>query len=149
MDATAGNHSSETETNEFLAAEFVLAWYSRERDRILSFYHPEYRGQETSTPQEHWGSIGVSALIDRFFNAFPDLNISLNHLVCQGERLALFWTATGTHRGSIMHIPPTNKRISVSGASYITVRDGKVYRGKHLWDMAAMLRSMGLLPELR
>ena len=148
MDAIVGNHSNESETAEFFAAEFILAWNSRERDRILAFYHPDYRGEESSTPEEHWGQRGVSALLDRFFNAFPDLTISVDQQLCQNGHLALFWTATGTHHGSIMRIPPSGKRITVNGASFLTLKEGKVFRGKHLWDMAAMLRGMGLLPDL-
>ena len=34
------------------------------------------------------------------------------------------------------------------GVSALTLRDGKVIRGLYIWDVAGLLRNIGLLPEL-
>jgi len=56
--------------------------------------------------------------------------------------------AEGTHQGTIMNIPPTGHKVQVRGVSIIEVVDGMVIRGQYIWDLAGMLRHMGLLPEL-
>ena len=48
-----------------------------------------------------------------------------------------------------MNIPATGHRVRVSGVSLIDVQDGFVVRGQHIWDLAGMLRHMGLLPDLQ
>jgi hypothetical protein len=47
-----------------------------------------------------------------------------------------------------MNIPPTGRQVQVRGVSIIEVKDGLIVRGQYIWDLAGMLRHMGLLPEL-
>ncbi len=54
----------------------------------------------------------------------------------------------GARTGEPMRIPPTGHNISVRGTSVLTIENGKVTRGLYLWDVAGLLRSIGLLPEL-
>ena len=68
--------------------------------------------------------------------------------VAEGYRLAIAWVAEGTHQGPIMNIPPTGRRMEIRGVSIIDVQDGLIVRGQYIWDLAGMLRHMGLLPEL-
>jgi len=47
-----------------------------------------------------------------------------------------------------MNIPPTGRAVAVRGTSVLTVEDGKIKRAFRIWDVAGLLRSIGLLPEL-
>jgi hypothetical protein len=47
-----------------------------------------------------------------------------------------------------MKIPATGRKVVVQGMSMLTLRDGKITRGLHVWDVAGLLRAMGLLPVL-
>jgi predicted ester cyclase len=84
----------------------------------------------------------------RCLGAFPDLHLTQEAMVVQGDRVALFWTACGTHRGKIMNIPPTGRRVQVRGASLFTLEGGMIKHALIIWDVAGLLRSIGLLPDL-
>lgn len=127
---------------------FLDAWNSRDCSRILAFYGQDYQGQEISDPRAQYGWQGVEQMIQKFFKAFPDLVIRPVEWVSNGDKVSLYWEATGTHSGHILNIPPTRKKVSVAGASFLQLKDGLIISGRHLWDMAAMLRHMGLLPAL-
>jgi predicted ester cyclase len=58
------------------------------------------------------------------------------------------WTARGTHRGSVMNIPPTGRAINVRGVSVLTIENAQVKNAIYIWDVAGLLRNIGLLPEL-
>ncbi|MGH2523928.1 MAG: ester cyclase, partial [Anaerolineales bacterium] len=77
--------------------------------------------------------------------AFPDLRVTLDDLVVEGGRIALAWTWHGTHRGVVMNIPPTDRPVTVRGMSFLTVEEGQIRRGVRLWDVAGLLRALGLL----
>jgi hypothetical protein len=47
-----------------------------------------------------------------------------------------------------MNIPPTGRPINARGVSMLTVESGKVWRANYIWDVAGMLREIGLLPDL-
>src|SRR5215208_4548124 len=78
----------------------------------------------------------VAALYARFWQGFPDLRVTVRDAVTQGERVALHWTARGTHSGSMLHIPATGREVEVQGMVFLEFCDGHVIRGTSVWDMA-------------
>ncbi len=73
---------------------------------------------------------------------------SWEEVIIKRNRIVLFWTATGKHLGPLLNIPPTGKEVAVRGVTMMTVVGGKIKRGLHIWDLAGLLRSIKLLPEL-
>jgi steroid delta-isomerase-like uncharacterized protein len=124
------------------------AWNSHDIERVLSFYSPDYVGSDVGQPRLQRGHAGMRAMLEQYWCAFPDLRFSVTHTVVQGGRVAILWVAEGTHQGPIMNIPPTGHKVEVRGVSVIDVQDGLVVRGQYIWDLAGMLRHMGLLPDL-
>ena len=51
-----------------------------------------------------------------FFDAFPDLHLSIDDMVVEGDKAAVRWTLTGTHRGERWGVPPTNKKVTLARA---------------------------------
>ena len=99
-------------------------------------------------PQLQRGREAVKEMLIRYWRAFPDLQFTVENLVVEEGRMAIAWLAEGTQQGPIMNIPPTGRRVEIRGVSIIDVKDGLVVRGEYIWDLAGMLRHMGLLPEL-
>jgi len=58
--------------------------------------------------------------------AIPDLHLTIDNLVAEGDQVVLRYTATGTYTGSIMGSKPTGKAISVRGLTYYRLSDGKI-----------------------
>ena len=124
------------------------AWNSHDIDRVLRFYSPEYIGDDVAQASLQRGREGLREMLETYWSAFPDLQFAVTDVLVQGSRLAIFWTAEGTHQGSIMNIPPTGHKVKVRGASIIDIENDAIVRGQYIWDLAGMLRHMGLLPEL-
>ena len=87
-------------------------------------------------------------MLEKFFHAFPGMKIEFLQCLGDGKHYSIHWRATGIHKGMIMNIPPTGKEIDITGVSLLEVHQQKIYRGKHLWDLAALLRCIGILPQL-
>ncbi|HXW00294.1 MAG TPA: ester cyclase, partial [Anaerolineae bacterium] len=83
-----------------------------------------------------------------YLQAFPDLNFTLEELIVQDNHAAMAFTVRGTHQGRLMNIPPTGREVMVRGSTFFTVNDCQITHGLHIWDMAGVLRGLGLLPEL-
>lgn len=131
-----------------LTLQLVEALNDHDIDRVAAHYAPDYEGTDIATPTGQHGREAVAALYQRFWQGFPDLRITVQETVTQGERVALYWTARGTHSGSLLHIPATGREVEVQGMLFLEVRDGLVVRGTSVWDMAGLLRALGLLPDL-
>lgn len=124
------------------------AWNSHDLDVVLPYYSEDYEGVDIGDPRVQRGRNTVKDMLLRYWQAFPDLFFTVQSTVAEENRIAISWSAEGTHQGQIMHIPPTGHRVEVRGISIIEVQDDLVFRGQYIWDLAGMLRHMGLLPEL-
>lgn len=124
------------------------AWNSHDIEKVLSFYSPEYVGDDVGQASLLRGHEGLRAMLENYWSAFPDLRFKVVSTLVEGDRLAIVWVGEGTHQGTIMNIPPTGHKVEARGVSIIEVQDGLVVRGQYIWDLAGMLRHMGLLPEL-
>ena len=137
-----------TQAMTFLIDELRAAWNAQDIQRLAALYAPEYEGRDVAQAEPERGPQGVIQTLARYLQAFPDLSFTLDEVIADDDRLALNWTVSGTHRGALMHIPPTGRAIEVKGVSIYTVANGKIVRGLFVWDVAGLLRSIGLLPEL-
>ena len=124
------------------------AWNSHDIEKVLSFYSPEYVGDDVGQASLLRGHEGLRTMLEMYWRAFPDLRFAVTDTVVQDTRVAIVWVAEGTHQGPVMNIPPTGHKVEVRGVSIIDVEDGLVVRGQYIWDLAGMLRHLGLLPEL-
>lgn len=130
-------------------ADYVnQAWNSHNLESVLRFYSPEFVGSDVGQPVLRRGHPGLREMLKTYWQAFPDLQFVVTDKLVEGSRLAIVWVAEGTHQGPIMNIPPTGHRVRVRGMSVINVENELVVRGQYIWDMAGMLRHLGLLPEL-
>jgi predicted ester cyclase len=75
--------------------------------------------------------------------AFPDLTYEVVDLVLDGPRAALRWEAAGTQAGEFGPVPPTGRRASWSGATFLTVteegRAGEVWSVNELFQVLEQL----------
>ena len=137
-----------THALEQFVAEFLQTWNARDAYRIAQFYAEDYEEIDVARSAPQIGRDNVRRTLLYYFRAFPDITIQQNALVADGDQAALFWTWTGTHQGTFMHIPPTGLRVSVRGSSLMTMRDGQIRQAVRIWDLAGLLRDLKLLPEL-
>ena len=71
------------------------------------------------------------------------------HVLAEGDQVLIHWTASGTHAERLATltgetIPPTRRRVRVSGALLTKVRDGKVVRLWGYLDQLSVLAQLGI-----
>jgi predicted ester cyclase len=86
--------------------------------------------------------------------AFPDLHFEIHDAVAEGDIVAFRSTMTGTQTGvfnvgPVRGFPPTGKSVSVSHMHFLRVVDEKVTDLWHVWDIPALMRQLGIMPEPR
>jgi steroid delta-isomerase-like uncharacterized protein len=131
------------------AEQINEAWNSHDIEQILGFYAPEYIGEDIGQASPQRGGEALRNMLETYWRAFPDLKFRIISSLREGSRIAIMWLGEGTHQGTFMNIPPTGRRLEVRGVSILDVEDGLIRRGQYVWDLAGMLRHMGLLPELQ
>ena len=93
------------------------------------------------------GLEGYKQMLAAFKSAFPDLRVR-NEDVIEDERqskVVVRWTAQGTHRGELMQIPATGKKVSLKGMDILRVEDEKIVERWGEFDALGMLAQLGVI----
>lgn len=77
-----------------------------------------------------------------FVAAFPDLHIDVAGIVAQGDEVVVRWTATGTHQGDGLGLPPTGRSVFIRGMTWIRIAGGKFIEGWDCWNLREMIESL-------
>jgi predicted ester cyclase len=65
----------------------------------------------------------------------------------EGDKVGTLWNATGTHRGELMGISPTEKQSTTTGVTMDRIADGKFVEHWGQVDMLGMMQQLGAIPE--
>lgn len=74
--------------------------------------------------------------------AFPDLAISIEDLIVDGDKVAVRWTVEATHRGGGLGVAPTGRRVAFRGMTWLEWRNGKLARGWDSWNLGGLLQEL-------
>jgi predicted ester cyclase len=139
-----------TEENKELVREHVKRINEANRDvtKIRSWgdkiYAPSYvchypsRDMSREEAIESWASM---------VSAFPGFKWSTDALIAEENRVVNISTVQGTHKGTIMGIPATEKQILVKWVTLYRIGGGKILEGWEFPDMLGLMTQLGAVPS--
>jgi steroid delta-isomerase-like uncharacterized protein len=74
--------------------------------------------------------------------AFPDFHNLVEELIAEGDRAAARLTYTGTHRGKLLGIAPTGRRVSYAGVALFRIAEGRIAEGWVVGDLHGLARQL-------
>ena len=92
------------------------------------------------------GAEEIAAYFENAMAAIPDFHMEIIALAEQGEDVFVHWHLTGTHRGPLMGIEPTGKKLAIDGMDHFVVRDGNVISNFVIFDQMQYALQLGMLP---
>jgi steroid delta-isomerase-like uncharacterized protein len=95
------------------------------------------------TVGEKRGREGFKQLITMYRTAFPDVRLTVEQQIAEGDLVVTRWTARGTHRGELFGAAPTNKQVTVQGITISRISNGKIVEDVESYDALGMLRQIG------
>ena len=110
-------------------------------------FAPNYVGHDPASPEDIRGPEGVKEFASMYRNAFPDVLMSVEDQVAEGDKVATRWIAIGTHQGDMMGIAPTGNRVTVAGTSVERIVDGKIEETWDNYDALGMMEQIGAIPS--
>jgi hypothetical protein len=100
----------------------------------------------TETGKDIRGLKDLKPYLSANYDAFPDNHWTLEDMVVEGDKAAVRWTVTGTHKGEFMGIPPTNRKGTIWGIDIIRFAGGKVVEIWTRTDTLGMMQQLGVVP---
>src|SRR5215467_11225435 len=85
------------------------------------------------------------AALRGWHEAFPDLTITPEKLIAEGDLVTIYWIARGTNTGTGNGLPATGKKAELSGITIWRIIDDKIKEEWSAFDQLSMMRQLGLL----
>ena len=118
----------------------------RDLDAIEEIYAPDFVWHEPD--QDIRGYEQGRQFASTFFDAFPDINITVEDAIAEGDQVATRYTIRGTHRGETEEFgPPTERQMELEGITIHRIEGGKIVEEWERYDNLSVLQQLGLAPE--
>jgi steroid delta-isomerase-like uncharacterized protein len=93
------------------------------------------------------GPEALKGYVTSLREAFPDLEMTIDDQIADGDKVVTRWTARGTHTGSFQGLPPTGKRAAFTGVDIDRFVDGKAVECWTNTDELGLMQQLGAIPE--
>jgi steroid delta-isomerase-like uncharacterized protein len=125
-------------------------WRWHNMDALDDLLAPDYKvyvgGKLTYS-----GRDAMKAQVTQAQAAFPDVNVTVEDLIAEGDKIVVRFTFRGTHTGAyhmdMGDLPPTGKQVAVTGIIIFRFEDGKIIENREVLDNLGMLQQLGIIPS--
>jgi steroid delta-isomerase-like uncharacterized protein len=93
------------------------------------------------------GIEGLTQYVSMMRSAFPDLRITLEDDMAEGDKVVSRWIAQGTHQGELMGAAPTGNQVTITGITIHRIEDGKIVEEWENWDALGLMQQIGAVPS--
>jgi steroid delta-isomerase-like uncharacterized protein len=135
--------------NKALVMRFIdEVWNQQNLDVLDEIFAADVLGH--NPPIEALYGPGIENLrqsVTDYITAFPDIHAAVDDMVAEGDKVVVRWTATGTHQGELMGIPPSGKQVTWTGHTIYRIADGKIVEMWWAWDTMGMMQQLTAPPE--
>jgi len=137
-----------TEQNKALVRRFYEEVFNKKNlAEVNAFVDPQIVEHDLP-PGLLAGSEGTRQFIGMYLAAFPDLHLTAEDMIAEGDEVTARFTIRGTHRGELMGIPPTGRQVTVTGIQVMSIANGKIAENWVNFDALGMLHQLGVIPAM-
>ncbi len=122
-------------------------WNKGNLSLVDELFTPNFEFHDASTPDLGRGPESEKKRVTLYRNAFPDLRLTIEDMIAEGETVVTRWSCRGTHKGDLSGIAPTGKQITISGITVGRFANGKIAQGYANWDALGLMQQLGVVPQ--
>ncbi|HEV1996043.1 MAG TPA: ester cyclase [Candidatus Acidoferrum sp.] len=111
-------------------------------------FAPNYEHHDASSPDFGRGPESEKKRATLYRTAFPDIRLTIEDIIAEGETVMTRWSCRGTHKGDLSGIAPTGKEFNITGVTIARLSNGKLAEGYVNWDALGLMQQLGVVPEL-
>lgn len=143
-----GSASMALEENKALVRRFIEDVFHKRNLAAIDEFVAADQVDHTLPPQLPPTTDGTKRAIGMFLTAFPDVQIAIDDMIAEGDRVAVRYTSSGTQRGSFGGMPPTGRKVRIPSYLIARVADGKIVEQWGMDDQLGMLQQLGVIPAV-
>ena len=98
-------------------------------------------------PDQLPGPAGGRQLLVELTTVFPDLDIKIEDVLQDGNKVIVRSRISGTQRGALMGFPAKNRRMSIQAIDIHEFKDGRIVRTWHTEDWMSGFHQLGVFDK--
>jgi steroid delta-isomerase-like uncharacterized protein len=142
-----GPISESSDTTEIVATAFERVWEDGDVGAIEETHAEDYAVHFMGEEERLSGREALRGYVGHLHGASPDFSITVEDRLTDGDRVMTRWSATGTHEGEHMGLPPTSADVELSGILVDRVDDGEIVESWVYLALPEALRQHGIDPH--
>jgi steroid delta-isomerase-like uncharacterized protein len=99
----------------------------------------------TPVPLDVTGAEALKHVWAVLLEAFPDLHLTVEDIIAEGDKVVVRNTVTGTHRGEYMGLPPTGKSVTYNEIFIFRIVDGRIAETWGVVDVLSQMKQLGVI----
>jgi steroid delta-isomerase-like uncharacterized protein len=135
------------EENKAVIRRWIEAYNERDLEAEAAVLAADYVAHVPAAPGPLEGLEAWRQFSGPFAEAFPDLRLTVEDIMAEGDMVAARVAFDGTHRGEFQGIPPSGKEVAFSSIEVNRVVDGKVEEHWVELDLLGLMQQLGAIPE--
>ena len=135
-----------SEENKALFRRITDAFSMGDLSAFDELVAPQYI-EHNPAPGQESGPEGLKQIAAMFRTAFPDMQVTIEDLIAEGDKVVGRITTRGTHKGEFLGAPPTNQVVDMQEIHIVRFSDGKMVEHWGLEDSLGLMQQLGLTPE--
>lgn len=135
-----------SEHNKNIARDYFNAFAKQDRTWLDQHVAPNYVRRDTTLPFEVRGPEGVMKLGDLLLGAFSEVDLDIQDVVAEGDKVLVRLIFRGVHSGPLGDYPPSGRRFEVGVLDLFRFENGKIAEQWPAIDNLGLQQQIGLIP---
>ena len=135
------------EENKAVLRRWIEAYNERDLQAEADVLAPHYVAHVAAVSGLLEGLGAWRQFSGSFAEAFPDIRLTIEDIMAEGDMVAARVAFRGTHRGEFQGIPPTGKEVAFTSIEVNRVEEGKVREHWVELDLLGLKQQLGAIPE--
>jgi steroid delta-isomerase-like uncharacterized protein len=134
------------EGNKDVIRAYVQTIFNQQQvDRADELVAPDYL-DHAALPGQAPGLEGAKKKWAMYLAGIPDLRVTIEEMVAEGDKVAVRRSYEGAHCGELLGVPPTGKQVRIGGISIFRLAGGKIAEQWEQLDRLALMQQLGVFP---
>ena len=133
-----------TTREEELMRLYEDVWNENNPETADELVHETYTIYNRELAAEMEGPELYKALASGTREIFPDVEITIEDMIASGEKVALRWTMTGTHEGSMFSVDPTGRQVELTAIEINHFNEEKLIETWTQSDQLGLMQQLGI-----
>ena len=137
-----------TEQNKSIVRRWIEDGWNKHNLAVIDEVYSSKFVQHEPPPETVNSSEALKQYVGMYLTAFPDLNLSIEDLIAEGDKVVWRFQSSGHQNGPFLGMPPSGKTGSITGIVIFRLENSRIVEAWVNIDALGLLQQVGVIPMM-